>query len=123
MQGVNPTRPHPLAGAFGRSPSPFSSKMEREAPPGLTPCTPTGAGGDAAATLPIFFENGEGSPTRVRWMLGGGSNSRGDAMLSRFLDMIADRSGNKKAQDEQPSRAKNYYSTNVLSLQEAGDNE
>ena len=26
----------------------------------------------------------------------------------------------KKAQDEQPSRAKNYYSTNVLSLQGAG---
>ena len=107
MQGVNPTRPHPLppapCGDLRRGPS-------------------AGAGGDAAATLPIFFENGEGSPTRVRWTGGGGSNSRGDAMFSRFLEKMRTDQVTKKAQDEQPSRANNYYSTNVLLLQEAGGN-
>ena len=80
-------------------------------------------GGLRRDTPPIFFENGEGHSTRVRWTWGGGSNSRGDAMFSRFLEKMRTDQVTKKAQDEQPSRANNYYSTNVLLLQEAGDNE
>jgi hypothetical protein len=44
-------------------------------------------------------------------------------MFSRFLEKMRTDQVTKKAQDEQPSRANNYYSTNVLLLQEAGDNE
>ena len=77
------------------------------------PASPPG-GGLRRATLPIFFENGEGSPTRVRWTWGGGSNSRGDAILSRFLDKIADKSGNKKGTRRTTFPCLDNYSTNVL---------